>query len=66
MKELDIEKLRKDLLNYFGSATCIYPNAFMKVIEVQNASEDELINIAIFYNFNLENYVINNDNKYYR
>lgn len=58
MEELDIDLLRNDLLDYFGSATSFYPNAYMDVIEVQNASNDELINIAINNNIDLSNYII--------
>lgn len=58
MEELDIELLRNDLINYFGSATSIYPNAYMDVIEVLNANDEKLINIAIDNNFDLNNYVI--------
>ena len=56
MDNIDFELLRSDLLNYFGTAINFFPNATMDVIEVQNASYDELIRIAIENNFNLDNY----------
>ncbi len=53
---IDIEKLRDDLENYFGSATPMYPLAYADVIEVQNASPNELLNIAINNGFDLSDY----------
>ena len=55
---IDIERLKGDLMDYFGTATSIYPVAIMKVIEVENASYDKLIEIARCNGFNLDNYVI--------
>ena len=40
---IDIERLREDLINYFGSATPIWGAAFMNVEEIRRASFDELI-----------------------
>ena len=45
--EIDIEKLRSDLMDYFGTATCFFPVATMDLIKVQNATAEELINIAL-------------------
>ena len=56
MENLDFEKLRRDLINYFGSATSFNPVAFMDVIKVENASEEELIEIALKNGFDLEDY----------
>ena len=57
--EIDIEKLRNDLMDYFGSSLSFYPNATMDLIEVENASDLKLIEIAISNNFDLQNYEIN-------
>ena len=56
--EIDIEKLRNDLINYFGTATTYNQLAYVKLIEIENASFDKLIEIAINNNFNLEDYEI--------
>lgn len=56
MENIDYEKLREDLINYFGSATSFYSVAYMDVIKVQNASNEELIYIALQNNFDLEDY----------
>lgn len=53
---IDVEKLRDDLEYYFGSATPMYPLAYADVIEVQNASPNELLNIAINNGFDLSDY----------
>lgn len=53
---IDIDKLKDDLVNYFGSATPMYPVAFMDVINVENASPEELVQIAIQNGFDLNDY----------
>ena len=56
---IDIEKLRNDLINHFyGIAFTISPVAFMDVTEVQEASDERLIEIAISEGFNLEDYKV--------
>ena len=57
--EIDIEKLRSDLMDYFGTAMGFFPGATMDLIKVQNASDEELINIALKNNFDLNKYIIN-------
>jgi len=55
---IDIERLRQDLIDYFGSATPIYPVAIMDVIEVENADYYKLMEIANSNVFNLNDYII--------
>ena len=57
--EIDIEKLRSDLMDYFGTAMGFFPVVTMDLIKVQNASDEELINIALKNNFDLNKYIIN-------
>ncbi len=59
MEEIDIERLRVDLINYFGCATSFFPIAYIEVLEIENASYDKLIEIAINNGFDLDNYIIN-------
>ena len=55
---IDIERLRKDLLGYFGSAMFSgFPMAMMDVSRVENASADTLIRIASENGFNLNKYL---------
>ena len=41
------EDLRKDLLDYYGTATGPFPAAWGDVLRVQNADNEELLQIAI-------------------
>ena len=61
--EIDIERLRNDLINYFGCATSLNTYAFIDIIEIENASYEKLLEIAINNNFNLENYIIKKSNR---
>ena len=56
--KIDIEKLRKDLINYFGTAMISpFPAAIMNLTKVEKASAEELINIALKNGFDLEKYI---------
>ena len=62
---IDYEKLRNDLLDYYGVAmNGFYPVAIMEVSKVEKASEQELIEIARKEHFNIEKY--KNDKKTFR
>jgi hypothetical protein len=56
---IDIERLRRDLIDYFY-ATYFYvsKSALIEINEVEDANEEELIQIAIDNNFKLEDYII--------
>lgn len=57
--EIDIEKLRRDLIDYFGTA--MYngsPQAMIELSRIEQASPSELINIAINNGFDINDYVI--------
>ena len=53
---IDYEKLREDLVDYFGSAMGFFPVAVMDVIKVENASNGELLEIASQNGFDLSQY----------
>lgn len=55
---IDLEKLREDLIDYFGTAMGTFPIAVMNVAEVETATDRELLRIATQNGFNLENYEI--------
>ena len=58
--EIDVEKLRKDLIDYLGTAMFnVSPVAVMDLTKVEKATPQELINIANFYHFDLTEYQIN-------
>ena len=54
----DYERLRKDLVEYFGSALTYNPMAIMDVHKVQNASNKELEEIARKNQVVLSDYII--------
>ena len=55
---IDIEEFRKDLIDYFGSAMfAVSPIAMIDLTKVENASDEELIRIALDNNFDLDNYI---------
>ena len=55
---IDIEKLREDLINYFGTALFYNKRAMLDLIKVEKASDDEIIHIAIKNGFDLAKYQI--------
>ena len=65
MEEIDINKLKQDLKNYYEAAyfTLGYGAALMDSFDLDNLSDEEIINKAIDNGINLENYIINNTNK---
>ena len=59
-EEIDVERLRKDLLDYYGTAMYnASPLAIIELSKIERASEDELIQIAINNNINLNEYINN-------
>ena len=61
---IDIEALRSDLMDYFGSAMQYNPQAVIELSEVENASPERLVNIALANGFDLEEYNVNKGRKY--
>lgn len=56
---IDIEKLRRDLIDYFGTAMASgFGMAVMDLTRVERASDEELINIALDCGFDLNDYVV--------
>ena len=65
MEEIDINKLKQDLKDYYEAAyfTLGYGAALMDSFNLDNLSDEEIINKAIDNVINLENYIVNNSNK---
>lgn len=55
---IDIDRLRDDLINYFGTAIYYNPMAIMDLEEVKKVDEKKLIEIALDNKFDLERYKI--------
>ena len=65
MSQIDIDRLRDDLENYYGTAAFSgYPQAIIDLGIVERASEEELISIAQKCGFNINKYIERED--YYR
>lgn len=58
--EIDIDRLRKDLENYYMSGFVVtgFGAAFMEASAVKKASDDELIEMAQEAGFDLRKYII--------
>lgn len=65
MEEIDINKLKQDLKDYYEAAyfTLGYGAALMDSFDLDNLSDEEIINKAIDNGINLEQNIINNSNK---
>lgn len=61
---IDYEKLRKDLIDYYGTAVILNPMAMVDLLRVQNASDEELVDIAKRNGFDLTKYF--KDKVYYK
>ena len=56
---IDIDKLRSDLINYFGTAMMNgFGMAVMDLSRVERASAEELVRIALECGFDLNDYVV--------
>lgn len=67
MSKVDIDKLRKELVDYFGTAMFSgNPQAIIDLEKVRRASTDELISIAQRYGFDISDYIEKEDNDYWR
>lgn len=65
MEEIDINKLKQDLKDYYEAAyfTLGYGAALMDSFDLDNLSDEEIINKAAKNGVDLEQYIINNSNK---
>ena len=65
MEEIDINKLKQDLKNYYEAAyfTLGYGAALMDSFDLDNLSDEEIISKAAENGVDLEQYIINNSNK---
>lgn len=55
---IDIKKLRRDLIDYYGTAANSgFPAAMADLIKVENASDSELLEIARKNGFDIKRYV---------
>ncbi len=55
---INIERLREDLITYFGTAMFYNPVAMIDLEKVKKANDEQLIEIAINNKFDLSRYKI--------
>ena len=53
---IDYDKLRSDLIDYFGSSVVYNPMAVIELSNVESATDSKLEQIAIQNGFNLSDY----------
>ena len=65
MEEIDINKLKQDLKDYYEAAyfTLGYGAALMDSFDLDNLSDEEIISKSAENGVDLEHYIINNSNK---
>lgn len=56
MMNVNSEELRKDLMDYFGTAMKFMPMSMMEISRVEKATKEELIKIAKENGFDLSKY----------
>ena len=65
MSKIDIDRLREDLEDYFGTAMFSgNPQAMIELEKVRRASDEAIVSIAQRYGFNINNYVERDDMDY--
>ena len=58
---INIEKLRKDLIDYYGTGSMNWPVAQIDVFDLENASDEEVYEFAVKKKVNLNKYIIEMD-----
>ncbi len=57
INDIDFDRLRDDLIDYFGSATSFYSKAWADVINVDSCTDMELLNLIDQSNLDIDNYI---------
>ena len=53
---IDFNKLKKAVMDYYGTAIPYYPQAILDLGRIESASEEEVVNIAVNSGFDLDDY----------
>ena len=57
MDDIDIEKLKQYIIDYYGTAMInSSPTAMTDLLEVENASNEKVLSLALKNNINLNNF----------
>ena len=55
---IDVDSLRQDLIDYFGTAAMGNPLAYVDLVAVSKAGDQQLVETAIKNGFNLADYEV--------
>lgn len=56
---IDVDRLRRDLMDYFGTATFSgFPMAVIDLAKIERATDSEIVRIAEKNGFNLRKYIV--------
>ena len=56
--EYDFDRLRQDLLDFFGTSMMFNPMAVLNVVDVEKADNEKLLHLAQSNGFDLDNYKV--------
>lgn len=59
MPQIDYDRLRKDLIDYYGTGMMMNPMMMMELAKIETCSNEELLQIAINNNIYIDDYIIN-------
>lgn len=61
---IDVDKLRDALIDYFGTAMQFNPQAVIELGEVENASPERLVEIALANGFDLSDFEVSKGRRF--
>ena len=61
---IDVDKLRDALIDYFGTAMQFNPQAVIELSEVESASPERLVEIALANGFDLSDFEVNKGRRF--
>jgi len=61
---IDVEELRSYLINYFGTAAQSFPQNYLMVGEIEDASPEKLISIAEDYGIDWTQFEVNKGRRF--
>ena len=60
MDNIDYDRLRRDLIDYYGTGSMFNPEMMILLNRLETCSNEELIEFAINNSINIDDYIINN------
>lgn len=56
--DYDFNQLRRDIIDRIGTASSFFPMAMSEISGIENASEDELLSLALSYGLDPADYAV--------